>query len=216
VVSLSSLTTTKLYPRPQGTNQRRPAPISRTTTGPLKKFRSARATFWAPWTERYDQAGLVFALRRAASAPPTAAAPPEKWLKTGIEYYHDQPQLSTVGCDRWADWSISPLPQHVVDDANSGSGSGGGGGGGVTLEAVRERDENGRSIWVYQLILDPATGEVKERLALREVCWILADEDEDDGRAWVLDVSPLVARPEKNATTPLEAEFAEFSVVWDD
>ncbi|KAI1122686.1 hypothetical protein F5Y10DRAFT_253445 [Nemania abortiva] len=181
------------------------APISRTTTGPLKKFRSARVTFWAPWTERYDQAGLVLVPRRASTSPPTAEAPPEKWLKTGIEYYHDQPQLSTVCCDRWADWSVSPLSK-PVDPSR---------GGGVTLEAVRESDENGKSVWIYQLVLDEATGEVVERLALREVCWILADEDEDDGRAWVLDVSPLVARPEKSATAPLSAEFKEFSVVWD-
>ncbi|GAP88481.1 hypothetical protein SAMD00023353_1701680 [Rosellinia necatrix] len=179
------------------------APISRTTTGLLKKFRSARVTFWAPWAERYDQAGLLLVPRRAASAPPTTASPPEKWVKTGIEYYHDQPQLSTVGCDRWADWGIGPLGR-PVDPAR-----------GVTLEAVREADENGRSVWVYQLVLDPATGAELERIPLREICWILADEDEDNGEGWVLDVSPLIARPEKNATTPLSAEFKEFTVVWD-
>ncbi|KAI0118687.1 hypothetical protein GGR51DRAFT_554376 [Nemania sp. FL0031] len=178
-------------------------PISRTSTGLLKKFRSARVTFWAPWTERYDQAGLVFVPRRAATSPPTTGGQaPEKWLKTGIEYYLDQPQLSTVCCDRWADWSVSPLSR-PVDPAR-----------GVTLEAVRESDENGKSVWIYQLVLDEA-GEVVERLALREVCWILADEDEDDGQAWVLDISPLVARPEKNTTAQLNAEFKEFSVVWD-
>lgn len=160
-------------------------------------------TFWAPWTERYDQAGLLLVPRRATSAPPTGTEAPEKWLKTGIEYYHEQPQLSTVGCDRWADWSIGPLTRPVDPAA------------GVTLEAVREGDENGKSVWIYQLVLDAATGEVVERLALREVCWLLADEDEEDGKAWVLDVSPLIARPEKNATAPLTAEFKEFSVVWD-
>ncbi|KAI1310886.1 hypothetical protein F5Y03DRAFT_9012 [Xylaria venustula] len=193
---------TDIWRKPPTTNVWN-APISRTVTGQLNKFRSARVTFWAPWTERYDQAGLLLVPRKASSSPPTTEAPPEKWLKTGIEYYHDQPQLSTVGCDRFADWSIGPLTK-PVDPAQ-----------GVTLEAVREGDEHGRSIWIYQLILDAATGEVLERLALREVCWVLADVDEDGGEGWVLDVSPLIARPEKSATAPLSAEFKEFAVVWD-
>lgn len=124
-------------------------------------------------------------------------------MKTGIEYYHSQPQLSTVGCDRFADWSIGPLTR-PVDPSR-----------GVTLEVVREGDEHGKSLWIYQLVLDPVSGDVVERLALREVCWILADEDESGGEEWVLDVSPLIARPEKNATEPLSAEFKEFTVVWD-
>ncbi|KAI0405379.1 hypothetical protein F4802DRAFT_597211 [Xylaria palmicola] len=192
---------TDIWRKPPSTNVWN-APISRTSTGLLKKFRSARVTFWAPWTERYDQAGLLFVPRRASSSPPTTEAP-EKWLKTGIEYYHDQPQLSTVGCDRFADWSIGPLTRPVDPQR------------GATIEAVREGDENGRSIWIYRLILDEATGEVVERIALREVCWILADEDEDGGEGWVLDVSPLVARPEKKATTPLSVKFKDFRVVWD-
>ncbi|KAI0816702.1 hypothetical protein GGR55DRAFT_628256 [Xylaria sp. FL0064] len=192
---------TDIWRKPPTTNVWN-APISRTVTGQLKKFRSARVTFWAPWTERYDQAGLLLVPRRAASSPPTTVAP-EKWLKTGIEYYHGQPQLSTVGCDRFADWSIGPLTRPVDPER------------GVTLEIVREGDEHGRSLWIYQLVLDGSTGEVVERLALREVCWILADEDEDGGEGWVLDVSPLIARPEKKAAATLSAEFKEFTVVWD-
>ncbi|KAK5636619.1 hypothetical protein RRF57_012331 [Xylaria bambusicola] len=116
----------------------------------------------------------------------------------GHRFYENQPQLSTVGCDRWADWSISPLSRPVDPER------------GVTLEARREGDENGRSIWIYQLVLDES-GEVTERLPLREICWILADEDDDQ----VLDISPLVARPERNTTSQLSAEFKEFGVVWD-
>ncbi|KAI1742293.1 hypothetical protein F4680DRAFT_45811 [Xylaria scruposa] len=192
---------TDIWRKPPTTNVWN-APISRTTTGLLKKFRSARVTFWAPWTERYDQAGLLFVPRRASSSPPTTEAP-EKWLKTGIEWYLGEAQLSTVGCDRYADWNIGPLTKPVNPER------------GVTLEVVREGDEHGRSVWIYRLILDESTGEVVERIALREVCWLLADEEEGDGKEWVLDVSPLIARPEKNATTPLNAEFKEFTVVWD-
>ncbi|KAI0553046.1 hypothetical protein F4679DRAFT_33426 [Xylaria curta] len=192
---------TDIWRKPPTTNVWN-APISRTTSGLLKKFRSARVTFWAPWTERYDQAGLLFVPRRASSSPPTTEAP-EKWLKTGIEWYLGEAQLSTVGCDRYADWNIGPLTKPVNPER------------GVTLEVVREGDEHGRSVWIYRLIIDESTGEVVERIALREVCWLLADEEEGDGKEWVLDVSPLIARPEKNATTPLNAEFKEFTVVWD-
>lgn len=115
----------------------------------------------------------------------------------------DSGVITAVGCDRWADWSIGPLTRPVNPER------------GVTLEAVREGDENGRSVWIYQVILDESTGEEVERIALREVCWILADEEDDEGKGWVLDISPLIARPEKNATTPLSAEFKEFTVVWD-
>ncbi|KAI1497977.1 hypothetical protein F5X99DRAFT_420928 [Biscogniauxia marginata] len=46
---------------------------------------------------------------------------------------------------------------------------------------------------------------VKKRIALREVCWIFADEGNGDD--WVLDVSPLVARPKKGAHDTLRVEF---------
>ncbi|KAI0013891.1 hypothetical protein F4779DRAFT_561783 [Xylariaceae sp. FL0662B] len=181
------------------------APISHTASGPLKAFQSARATFWAEWTEQYDQGGLLLVPKRKSSA--AAAAPPEKWVKTGVEYYRGAPQLSTVGCDRFADWSVGPLTAGV-DPAR-----------GVTVEAVREGGGSGgkgRSVWVYQLLLD-GDGEVAERIPLREICWILADEDEDgDGEEWLLEVSPLVARPEKKATEPLKVRFAEFRVQWRD
>lgn len=166
----------------------------------LAKFQSARVTFWADWTECYDQAGLLLALKRA-SAPTKPEEPAEKWIKTGVEYYQDKPQLSTVGCDKWADWSVSAVGD-TVDPAK-----------GLTLEVVREGDEHGKSAWVYRLIRD-ADGNVQEKIPLREICWIFADENENGGEEWVLDVSPLIARPEKKATTALQVNFMEFSVNW--
>ncbi|KAH8205810.1 hypothetical protein TruAng_000086 [Truncatella angustata] len=134
--------------------------------------------------------------------PPTTDVwnDPAKWIKTGLEFYNEAPHLSTVACDRWADWSILPL---TGADAQKG----------LTLEVVRESDEHGKSAWVYHLVLDDQ-GQVKEKRPLREICWIFADEDENDGEAWVLDVSPLVARPEKNAKDALKVDFTEFKVEW--
>ncbi|OTA89557.1 hypothetical protein M434DRAFT_79168 [Hypoxylon sp. CO27-5] len=179
------------------------APISRTSSGLLKKFQSARLTFWADWSERYDQAGLLLVPKRLSSS---AVSPPEKWIKTGVEFYFGRPQLSTVGCDRFADWSVAPLTLTAdeIDPVKAG---------GVTIEVAREGDEHGKSLWVYRLVLD-AGGNVVERIPLREICWVLADEDEADGKEWLLDVSPLVARPEKKATESLQVNFKKFDVQW--
>jgi uncharacterized protein len=146
--------------------------------------------------------------RLASSPPPVTGGPaPAKWIKTGIEYYQGEPQLSTVGCDRYADWSIGPITTGPVHPSR-----------GVTVEIVREMDELGRSAWIYQLDVDPRTGEVRKKVALREITWIFADEDAQggEGEEWVVDISPLVARPEKNATEPLTVEFKDFTVVWDE
>jgi uncharacterized protein len=144
----------------------------------------------------YDQGGLLLVLKPATSKQPN------KWIKTGLEFYNNQPQLSTVACDRWADWSISPLIK-PVDPKH-----------GITLEVVREGDEHGKSVWIYQLHLDEATGQVREKTPLREVCWIFADEDEKDGEEWVLDVSPLLARPARTTTDSLKVDFKEFKIQW--
>jgi uncharacterized protein len=181
--------------RSTNTARKTPAPIERTSSGLLKKFKSARVTFWAPWTEQYDQAGLLLALQRA-SAP---SNPPEKWIKTGLEYYNGVHMLSTVATDRYADWSVSPLGSPTPEK--------------LTVELRREGDEHGKSLWVYRLVLDER-GEVKERIPLREICWVLADEDAGGGEEWLLDVSALVARPAKGAKGPLKVDFYEFEVEW--
>ncbi|KAI5928448.1 hypothetical protein F4810DRAFT_643721 [Camillea tinctor] len=189
---------TDIWKKPPTTNVWN-APITRTATGPLKKFSSARVSFRASWTELYDQAGVLLVPRRASSP----SSPPDKWVKAGVEFYEDVPQLSTVCCDRWADWSVAPL-------------SPGGGGSEeeiVTIEAVREGDENGKSVWVYRVVRDATSGATLRRVPMREICWILADEDDDEDD-WVIDVSPLVARPAKNASGPLKVEFSEFEVAW--
>ncbi|KAI1384474.1 uncharacterized protein F4822DRAFT_415325 [Hypoxylon trugodes] len=192
---------TDIWRKPPTTNVWN-APISRTTSGPLKKFQSARVTFWSDWTERYDQAGLLLVPKRASSAD---VSPPEKWIKTGVEFYLGKPHLSTVGCDRFADWSVGPLALTANESDPTEVG-------GVTIEIIREGDEHGKSLWVYRLVLD-AEGHLIEKIPLREICWVLANEDEV-GEEWLLDVSPLVARPEKKATESLKVNFKSFEVQW--
>lgn len=146
--------------------------------------------------------------RRKSSGQPSAASPPERWIKTGVEFYQNQPQLSTVSTDRWADWSVSKL-----DPLPSGPD-----GGQVTVEIVRAGDDHGKSAWVYHLVTGQSgSASFAQRVPLREICWLFADEAEGAGGAdeWVLDVAALAARPAKNASGNLAVRFSEFTVKWD-
>ncbi|RYP09749.1 hypothetical protein DL764_001084 [Monosporascus ibericus] len=199
---------TDIWRKPPSTNVWN-APIVRTSSGPLKAFLSARVTFWAPWAHLYDQAGMLFVPRRTSSPSSSSSAstaPPEHWVKTGIEFYAGRPHLSTVTCDRFADWSLYPLLAagggRVADDGEVES---------VTLEVTRDGGAQGKNAWVHRLVLD-VEGNVVERTPLRKICWIFADEDNGDD--WVLDVSPLVARPDKTAQDALRVKFKEFNVEW--
>ncbi|ORY61671.1 uncharacterized protein BCR38DRAFT_440837 [Pseudomassariella vexata] len=183
---------TDIWRKPPSTNVWS-APVIGTVSRPLKSFLSARITFWALWAHSYDQAGLLLVPRLASST----ASPPSHWVKTGIEFYAGQPLLSTVTCDRFADWGLYPLTCAASVDR-------------VTLEVFRDGGAQGKNAWVHRVVLDQDGNEV-ERIPLRKICWIFADEDEGD---WVLDVSPLVARPEKDAIDALRVEFMEFKVEW--
>ena len=50
----------------------------------------------ADWKTLYDQGGLCLVLLREGEE--------RKWVKTGIEFTHGGPHVSTVGCDRWVGW----------------------------------------------------------------------------------------------------------------
>lgn len=74
----------------------------------------------------------------------------------------------------------------------------------VTIEARREKDQLGKSLWVYQIIKDEAGKEV-ERRPLREVNWMFAEED-----GWDIGVGGYVCRPTKEGGDELlEAEFGQ-------
>ncbi|TPX10270.1 uncharacterized protein E0L32_001467 [Thyridium curvatum] len=196
-----------------------PAPTSHAQTNPLSAFRSARVSFTGTWTHRYDQAGMALSLHRstgtncssssssASSSASAGPSTPPKWVKTGIEYYQDQPRLSTVTCDAWADWSVA-LP------AAGTAGPGQADRPVVTLLARREADELGTSLWVYQVVPAAAGNQGEEEvllLPMRECAWAFAYEDDED---WMLTVAAYAARPDKNTTETLEVAFQELNVEW--
>ncbi|KAK1234843.1 hypothetical protein PQX77_001937 [Marasmius sp. AFHP31] len=156
---------------------------------PLKSFQRARVTFNGPWTTRYDQGGLLLHLTNPSK-------PTDYWVKTGIEYYMDRPNISTVATQSWSDWSVFPV----------GSDN-------VTIEVRREGDELGTSLWVYQIVKSK-DGSAEEREPLREITWFFAEED-----GWSLDVRAMAARPAKEGDVigpkELVVEFFDAEVVFE-
>jgi len=168
------------------------APTAKPASGALQDFVSAKASFSFPWSEQYDQAGLLLSFTPSDSDSNPETAPP-KWIKTGIEFYNGQPMLSTVAAAPWADWSVTPLPVTSVGAQTW-----------TTLSIEKAGDEHGISLWVYR-ILDSG-----EKVALREICWVYGDKPE----TWRLEVSVMAARPQKAATTSLDVEVKDFEVKW--
>ncbi|KAF2195938.1 hypothetical protein GQ43DRAFT_485328 [Delitschia confertaspora ATCC 74209] len=196
--SLSSPPDTDIWRKPPSHNvlsaPTHPDPLPKC---PLKLFQRARLSFTLPPVPQllqYDQAGLLLHFTK-----PGLPEGKDKWLKTGIEFYYQQPYISTVGCDQWADWSIVPLPQ----PSSSSSSEDGDFRPGIRLEAKRERDELGKSLWVYAVEVD-AEGKEVERRPLREVNWAFAEEEE----GWEVGVGGYVARPAKEGGE-LVVEFGE-------
>lgn len=120
--------------------------IYQTTT--VGAFKSARVTVSASWETKYDQGGLALVVNSASG---------RQWVKSGIEFENDQPNLSTVATPQWSDWSLLPLGDQAK----------------ATL--LIERADDG-SLWVY---LVAGT----DKIALREVTW-WADLSKDN-QLWV-------------------------------
>lgn len=126
---------------------------------PLTAFRRARVSITAHWKSTYDQGGLILVINGADGG--------QKWIKTGIEFTHGKPHVSTVAKDMWADWSLFPVPT---------------GGPAATIEMVREQDN---SLWIYLL-------EGVQRNPIREVTWAFEDEKTQD--CWI---GTYAAKPSK-------------------
>lgn len=106
--------------------------------------------------------------------------------------------LSTVSCDRWADWSVTPLPASGTSAAPGSIWT--------TIAIEKTADEHGTSLWVF-LVLDSG-----DKVPLREICWVYGD---GDPTAWRLEVSAMAARPAKTAGAALEVQVRGLEVKWE-
>lgn len=140
---------TDIWKKPPSTNAFN-APILHHTI-PVSSFAKARVAVTADWKHLYDQGGLILVLPQADGS--------KKWIKTGIEFVDGKAMISTVVTDRYADWSLQPLPQA--------------GGNSVTVEMERA----GVSLWVYVI-------QGVERRPIRKVAWVF-EEGNVKGECWV-------------------------------
>jgi regulation of enolase protein 1 (concanavalin A-like superfamily) len=132
---------------------------------PLTSFQRVQLSISADYAQRYDQGGFVLKLTHPD------ASKQDKWLKAGVEFFNGKPMVSTVGTWAWSDWSVAPVVK-------------GEGGEWVTVEAVRQGDELGSGLWVYQIVDG-------ETVPLREVAWFFAEEDQ----GWEVEVGAYAAKP---------------------
>ena len=147
---------------------------------PLASLKRARLSFSGPWSTLYDQAGLCLILplssQGATSKDPTQDRG-TRWIKTGIEFTHEAPHISTVSCDRWADWSLLPLQ-----------------GTQLTVEIEREVKHGAKTptLWVYMI-------ENSERRPIREVTWVFEEAERTNGQNLECWVGAYVAKVNKSS-----------------
>ncbi|KLO06846.1 hypothetical protein SCHPADRAFT_909993 [Schizopora paradoxa] len=141
------------------------------------KFHKASVTVNAAWTRLYDQGGILLQL-------PTKAGDKQRWIKTGIEFYNDRANLSTVAARDWADWSLLPLSSKSVAIE-------------VEREPIDAANGKGSSIWVYMV-------DGEKKVAVREVTW--AFEIEGDMKVGLYAARPTGPHDE----TKLQVQFDNF------
>jgi len=131
----------------------------------VKKFKRVRVTIKARWERLFDQGGLCVVLPGDEGTKEGEIHEPSlKWIKAGIEFFNSQPFIGHVACEKWADWSLTQAG--ISKNGN------------VTIEM--ERDPEGGTLWVY------AVSENGERIPIREVTWVFADENLSEGKElWV-------------------------------
>ncbi|KAI0069651.1 hypothetical protein K474DRAFT_1610163 [Panus rudis PR-1116 ss-1] len=146
------------------------------------EFHRARVTVSADWTRLYDQGGLFIYFPESESTKTKRF-----WLKSGIEYFHDKPNLSTVASREWSDWSLNEISGKEV-----------------TVEVVREevdvKNGKGSSLFVYEVV-----GGVRSEGPVREVTWAFEKEGE-------MKVGVYAARP----TAQGEHDHEELKVTFKD
>ena len=161
------------------------APIV-TKSIPISSFKSIRVSASGEWSTLYDQGGLVLVL------PPKKPGTQSRWVKTGIEFYHNKPRMSVVAADEWADWSLLPLSE---EDERAGK---------MTVEMEREQEDGE---WNSVLRVSLVDGE-GNKMPIREVTWAFHDLDESDEML----VGVYAAKPTKDAREDLLVEFEGFAI----
>jgi regulation of enolase protein 1 (concanavalin A-like superfamily) len=136
------------------------APIIYQSTS-VGSFRSAKVSVSATWKDQYDQGGLAIVVKSADGT---------HWIKTGIEFYDGQSNVSTVAKDRWSDWSLRPLLAEADNNA---------------VVEIDLADDG--SLWVWLV------GSDGKRSPLREVTWWKTLDKKDE--CWV---GIYVAKPAPN------------------
>lgn len=116
---------------------------------PLSSLKRARIIISAPWSDLFDQGGIILAVGPDKNVP-------TKWVKSGIEFYKGRPMVSTVVKDNWADWSLVAARGEKT-----------------TIELEREVEDGvpGTTLCVYHV-----EGDV--RTPIREVTWIFHDMED--------------------------------------
>lgn len=192
-LTLTALPNTDIWRKPPAHNAFNAPTLPLSPKHPLTSFRFARLTLLLPppgSLTKFDQAGLLLHLT-PVNCPAKPTINDTKWLKTGVEMYRGAPYVSTVGCDRWSDWSITPLAG--IAESKEGEG----------IEATVEVRREDGVLWVYAI-------EGATETPLREVAWFFEGEED-----WEVQVSAMAARPSTGVEGGLEAGFRNLKVVFE-
>lgn len=167
--------------RPSPTEDRFNAPFIYTSIK-SSEFKKVSATVSCDWKTLFDQGGLLLVW-------PAAQQNQSKWVKFGIEYFTGKPLVGVVGCDRFSDWSVCPLPIATATHA--------------TFEAVRE----GTTLWIYLVFNE-------ERRPLREIKWAFLEEREAEAEMWVAAYAakPTVEEGDETGEKGIEVVFRDFTL----
>lgn len=144
-------------------------------------FKQISVTVSADWKTLYDQGGLLI------TWPDVEKNKHNKWVKFGIEYFTGKPLVGVVGCDRFSDWSVCPLPISTATHA--------------TLEAERV----GETLWIY-LIFNG------ERRPLREIKWAFLEDRESEAEMWVGTYAAKPTPEKDDAEAGIEVIFRDFKL----
>jgi uncharacterized protein len=152
----------------------------------LSSFQKAQVRISAEWKTLFDQGGICLVLPAVPGAPSDSA---RKWVKTGVEFFNHKPHVSTVACDRWADWSLWPMRGNTVT---------------IELEREVKHGQPTSTMWVYAV-------EGDTRLPVREISWFFAPEHLD-AECWVGLYAAKPTKEEKDPSLPLEVSFHDFLI----